>query len=172
MPSPAYPAPSRCLNGSKTSGISNMFGNGTAAPHKITYKPEQLDAMCFMAMANRGWTGPDGKPEVIPSFDIFARSYNLALPRMQRPYILPDGSGVLWLDHASRESGVLFSIRAADLPAGVSAKHLLDGEELSNAQRSGCSMCKADDLLAAFGIRIPSEPDQRQKITIPEPVYR
>ena len=50
---------------------------GTAQQH---IAPERLDELCFRAMANRGWTAPDGSPKVIPSFGIFAQSYNLALP--------------------------------------------------------------------------------------------
>ena len=134
--------------------------------------PERLDEMCFMAMANRGWTAPDGKPEVIPSFEIFAQSYNLALPRMQRPYILPDSSGVLWLDDESRTTGVLFSISTGKLPEGVRAQHILDGEVLSERPQQRVLEVKADNLLKAFDVRIPPKKDVRQEITIPEPIFR
>ena len=80
------------------------------------YSPEQLDDMAFLAMANRGWTAPDGKPEVIPSFQAFATAYLQALPHMQRPYILPDNNGVLWLDEQGNSSGLLFVLKPMELP--------------------------------------------------------
>jgi hypothetical protein len=133
--------------------------------------PERLDAMCFLAMANRGWTAPDGSPDPIPSFDLFATSYNAALPRMQRPYVLPDASAVLWLDDASRTTGVLFSIEAGQLPVGVRAKHLISGEVVDALPKQRVLDVQADNLLEAFAIRQPPHADERPLITVPEPVF-
>jgi hypothetical protein len=136
------------------------------------YSPERLDELCFRAMANRGWTAPDGKPDVIPSFGLFANSYLAALPRMQRPYVLPDESGVLWLDAGSdRDSGVLFSFSEATLPDGIAAKHLVDGATLENRPAWRVLNLTGSDLLASFGIRTPPHADERPEIVTPEPVY-
>lgn len=144
--------------------------------------PERLDEMAFMAMANRGWTAPDGRTDVIPSFAAFANAYLAALPDMQRPYILPNDAGVLWLGAEDNASGILFVLQDAEVPAGLRATQIISREAVARLQRHQVVRLEASamaaegrtaDVAAVFGIRLPPSSDERigHPIVIPEAIF-
>jgi hypothetical protein len=127
------------------------------------YTAEQLDRQLFRVMANKGWTAPDGGPQVIPAFARMAKEYNAALPAMRRPYILGGGRGVLWLPFSGEAEGVWFAFEAADVPVGVHAAYVLDqkGGAVTRVEAQHTYRVRADDLLARLAVRRGPLPDPR-----------
>lgn len=150
--------------------------------------PEAHDRIAFTLMANKGWAAPDltqsdwyrdahepideFRPSaIVPSFTRFAREYTAALPRMKRPYILPEGKGVLWLSNESDSRGVLFPFVAIDAPAGLRASPILPaGTQATTTKPAGDALLaqhtytvEGADLRALLGVRTPPLADPRVK---------
>ena len=139
----------------------------------------KADSFAFRRMANKSWAGPQvglGKKveASIPSFGRLAREYSAALPTMRRSYILPDGSGILWLHFKDNTEGVLFPFSGQPIPKGVSASYVLDNAAASGTvEAEKTYRVKGADLLAAFNIRSAPEKDERLGRTYdpPKPVW-
>ncbi len=146
------------------------------------FTPEQLDRQLFQVMANGGWTAPDLVPpveapwlvkpgrdkqilpdDIIPSFSRFAAEFLAARDRMDRPYVLPGGAGVLWLDAERDDRGVLFVLEPMDCPAGLRAGPVTDGS--APGVRRLTPRCTyavtGPNLLADFNIPRPPQRDPR-----------
>lgn len=125
------------------------------------------DLLAFGFLANKGWAAPDLRPgdlpsRIVPSFKRFAHEYLAALPTMRRPWQLPGDAGVLWLGYENDKDGVLFTMKAMDIPSGVKATPILDsGSSVNKTEARHGYRVQADDLLNAFGIRRGPETDER-----------
>ena len=76
----------------------------------------------------------------MPGYAKLAAQYNAALPKMKRPYQLPNNAGVLWLTERNDTEGVLFDF---------------DNQTVTDVTDK--------DLLAKFGLRRSPEKDPRLK---------
>jgi hypothetical protein len=95
---------------------------GSDVPGKGT---PRADRFFFRAIANKGIVCPGGGDvSQIPDLARMSTEYCAALPRMRRPYQLPDQAGVLWLDSRDDQNGLLFSF-ASNQIIRVSAPDLL-----------------------------------------------
>ncbi len=152
------------------------------------FSPEQRDRILFEVMANKGWTAPDlfapvqavwldkehrrgwvYPNDVIPRFEDYAKAYLQAMTQMDRPYVLPDGAGVLWLQRGVEDGGAYFCLKATTLPEGVTAERLTHADQAVHHQ-SGDELksyevyqLKGDSLLKRFGIRVGPMQDPRVK---------
>jgi len=157
--------------------VCRWFRTGQQDP----YEPEARARLLFRVMANGGWLAPDLYPlhqahwldqrhrrawklpgDVIPGFTQLARGFTAAQPMMQRPYVLPDGRGVLWLPADQDTAGALFPFENIPLPTGVSATDINTDDTAAAALSSDTVYrVEGDGLLAAFGIRRPPLDDRR-----------
>ncbi len=115
-------------------------------------------------MSVRGWTAPDWHTDAPPRFAEFAHAYNAALPKMQRPYILPGDAGVLWLSQSDSE-GVWFSFKDQPLPDGVEARPAAERKINDAAAKAGkhrVYRVTAENLPEAFDLRTGGEDDPRR----------
>jgi hypothetical protein len=102
---------------------------------------EKADRLFFRSMANKGPICPGGGDiSQVPSYTKLANAYLDALPKMKRPYQLPNNAGVLWLPENNDTTGVLFDFEK-QIVRDVTDK----------------------DLLVKFGLRRGSEKDPRLK---------
>jgi hypothetical protein len=110
---------------------------GEKVPHAGT---ERADRLFFRSMANKGPICPGGDIQQVPGYARLAAQYNAVVPKMKRPYQLPNNTGVLWLTERNDNEGVLFDF-ANQTVSDVTDK----------------------DLLAKFGLRRGPEKDPRLK---------
>jgi hypothetical protein len=146
------------------------------------YSPEELNRQCFQVMASKGWTAPEVKEwgksrmdyrispnDVIPEYSRMAKEYNQVLPQMERPYVLPDGKGTVWLYGSGNDKAVFFPYVDVEMPKGVQATAItLDADELQGKVRAFYTYrLQGSDVLEAFGIRAPDLPDPRVETKTP-----
>ena len=79
---------------------------------------------------------------VVPEWSRLAHEYLAALPMMRRSWVLPDGSGVLWLGFASDDHGVWYPFVDANLPAGVTAQGVVTKEQVQKAKNNTSLPCR------------------------------
>jgi hypothetical protein len=108
--------------------------------------------------------------QVIPQFARLATERLAAEPRMRRPYLLPDGAGMLWLGEDDRR-GVLFPLAPLPVPIGVAATPVLGGDAVTTAAPGTAWAVEAADLLAAFALRRGPLPDPRLGVPAPSATY-
>ena len=97
----------------------------------------------------------------VPGWSRLAHEYLAALPMMRRSWVLPDGSGVLWLGYENDQQGVWYPFVDSPLPEGVKAQGILSQNSAKSAQKLHVLSVEADDLLAAFNIQRGSLADPR-----------
>jgi hypothetical protein len=91
--------------------------------------------------------------EVVPEWSRLAHEYLAALPTMRRSWILPDGSGVLWLGYDNDSEGVWYPFNDTAVPSGITASPILDGGPTKQATALHILAVSGDDLLEAFGLQ-------------------
>ncbi|MFP4055091.1 MAG: hypothetical protein ACLFV7_14620, partial [Phycisphaerae bacterium] len=131
------------------------------------FRGEQLDEMCFRAMAVKGWVAPDHSYKThanfaIPSFKRLAGEFSAARPTMRRPYVLPDEKGMLWLPYSGDKAGVLFAMEDIEVPSGVGAAGINEeGGSAKTLRKLHTYRVSGSTLLEAFGIPAPPRKDPR-----------
>lgn len=146
---------------------------------QMTRPPEEWGRLLFRAMAFDVWLAPEIWPyyvdrevdpeRVIDRFREYAQSFNAAMPMLQRPYILPENRGVLWLNPEIPGRGVLFPFTTFQhrfvfrLPDGVTGHPILNhtGQINTSAVPYQVTLIYGDDLVSRFGIEAAPLPDQR-----------
>lgn len=146
---------------------------------QMTRPPEEWGRLLFRVMAFDAWLAPEIWPyyvdrevdpeRIIDRFSEYTQSFNAAMPMMQRPYILPENRGVLWLNPELPGRGVLFPFTTFQhrfvyrLPDGVSGHPILNhtGQMNNAAVPYQVTLVYGDDLVRRFGIESPPFPDQR-----------
>lgn len=145
---------------------STRWYRGSKVPFPGT---EKADQVFFRTMANKAPIAPGQDPSQIPNLKRLSDEYMAALPRMNRPYQLPDSS-VLWLTFSDDKEGVLFPFADADLPEGVVAFKLSGGvndvvnrpvEILRKVKAYQTYLVQGDDLLKAYNLQRGDQKDPR-----------
>jgi hypothetical protein len=130
------------------------------------YSQAEHNRMAYRFMANKSWTAPDGRPEVISEFQRLSAEYLAALADMRRSWVLPDDAGMLWLPYGRDDRGVLFSFAKSALPEGVIARPILDSpaDPVGQLDVHQTYRVRGDDLPRRFGLRrSPLTDPRRQK---------
>lgn len=142
---------------------------GEHVPHKGT---PQADRLYFRSLANKGPVAPglsfgpytgDAVRAQIPKFGEYSMQYLAALPKMKRPFQLPDDRGVLWLELQGDDRGVLFSFIDQPLPEGVVATPVGTEQKSDSLKTEQTYLVSAADLIKAFGLRRGDQADPRIK---------
>lgn len=139
----------------------------------------QWGEIAFRAMAHNVWLAPEIWPyyvqtetdpaQVIEGFARLAHEFRAALPLMQRPWLLPNQAGVLWLSDEFPGHGVFYAFRRMPVPAGITAAEILNhtgqttGTFFPNRtyRLSGGDLT---DMVTRFGLETPPLEDRRTPI--------
>lgn len=139
----------------------------------------QWGEIAFRAMAHNIWLAPEIWPyyahtevdpaDVIDGFARLAWEFRAAQPLMERPSLLPENGGVLWLSAEHPGKGVFFAFRRMPVPEGITAAEILN----HTGQTTGTFFPKhtyrltgggLSDMVDAFGLETPPHEDRRTPI--------
>jgi hypothetical protein len=147
---------------------------------QTTRPPREWGRIAFQLMAFQSWLAPEIWPyevsgeidpeSVIEGFARLAHAYRAALPMMRRPYILPEQAGVLWNAEDFPGEAVLFAFKRLELPDGIRAWPVLDhtGQPAGALFPQQVYRLAGAEMLAAFGIEPPPQPDERTPMPLRE----
>lgn len=135
--------------------------------------PQGWRPLAYRLMAHNAWLAPETwlyevvsetQPDtIIEAFGRLANEFLAARPFMDRPYLLSDGRGVLWLPFDRDNEGVLFPFKRWELPDGLTARPVLDPTRgpTGRAWAEQTVLVSGDDLRGALGITTPPGNDER-----------
>lgn len=138
------------------------------------YTQQQLDTLSFLLMANQGglsfdilewsycddyWTATD----IVPEFTRYANEYMSALPFMNRPYMLPNNKGILYLPYNNDSEAVFFAFSDLNVPRGISCNYILENENSDTMKSFHTYRLQGESILDAFQITSPPLADNRRK---------
>jgi len=138
------------------------------------YTQEQLDTLSFLLMANQGglsfdilewsycddyWTATD----IVPDFTRYSSEYMAALPYMNRPYLLPENKGILYLPYNTDREAILFAYSDSNIPEGISCKYILEEKDTDRMKKFHTYKLNGDSMLDAFRITTPPLADNRRE---------
>ena len=144
----------------------------------------QWGEVAFRAVAHNIWLAPEIWPyyahtEVDPAnvIDGFARlawEFRAAQPLMERPWLLPDNGGVLWLSGEHPGKGVFFAFRRQSVPEGITASEILNhtGQTTGTFFPNQTYRLEGDgltDMVARFGLELPPREDRRTPVAHRQP---
>ncbi|MCC5805211.1 MAG: hypothetical protein JJU00_02680 [Opitutales bacterium] len=142
--------------------------------------PREWGNLAFRAMAHNAWLAPEIWPyyahaevdptNVIDGFARLARQFRAALPFMQRPWLLPENGGVLWLSDEHPGKGVFYAFRRQSVPEGITAAEILNhtGQTTGTFFPNQTYRLEGDGLTGIvdrFGLELPPHEDRRTPIT-------
>lgn len=139
--------------------------------------PENWLPVAYKLMAFNAWLAPETwlyevsqetQPDsVIADFGRLGNEFLAARPDMDLPYILPDGSGVLWFSSTDAKRGILFPFKHMRLVEGVTGHAILDTIPMVTHRAFPWKtlVVEGDALLESFGL--PTPPSQDDRLTGP-----
>jgi hypothetical protein len=137
------------------------------------YSTDELDRLSFLLMANRGglsfdilewsycdkyWTATD----IVPNFTRYAQEYMAALPYMNRPYLLPDEQGILYLPFDSDSRAVFFAFTEQVAPENIEVSYILNEERSNVMKQNHTYWVEGEAMLDSFGVTAPVLEDYRR----------
>jgi hypothetical protein len=148
---------------------------------QTTRSPEAWGDIAFALAAFQGALAPEIWPyyaqeemhpeQVIRNFGRINREARAAAPVMERPWILPDGKGVLWTSSAFPGQAALFAFKNFRLGETVRVVPVLDasGQTLDRVTAGRVFRVISEDPLAAFDIEAPPLEDVRTPLPVRPP---